>query len=163
MRDDRSGLASAKTQGAEQSLALAHTQLNVVSLPEVMREEFAIPQILRVPQVARGCAQVPIDPLPSDLIQTPWSSRSLALVQPAEAFGFKSLDPTFDRRRMLPQPVGNLVTAIALSHQEHPMKSVVIARLFRTVNLVLQGQGHCGDVSDLEAFHAPHATKTRRG
>ena len=120
----------------------------------MMGEQLAIPEILQVPQFARGESQVPLDCLPGALVQSPRASRPLGFPQRAQTLGLEASHPTFDRRWMLPQPLGNLIATVALGNEQNTVQPVVVAGLFRAIDLVLQGESHDGGVGDLELSHA---------
>jgi len=131
----------------------------------VMGEQLSIPEILQVPQIARGESQVPLDCLPGAFVQSPRASRPLGFPQCAQTLGFEASHPTFDRRWMLPQPLGDLIATVALGNEQNTVQPVVVAGLFRAIDLVLQSESHDGGVGDSELSHAQlyrgHATSAR--
>ena len=131
----------------------------------MMGEQLAIPEVLQVPQFARGESQVPLDCLPGAFVQSPRASRPLGFPQRAQTLGLEASHPAFDRRWMLPQPLGNLIATVALGNEQNTVQPVVVAGLFRAIDLVLQGESHDGGVGDLELSHAQlyrgHATSAR--
>jgi hypothetical protein len=165
MCDQGSGFSAPKPHRPEQALALPHAQGYTVGALQVMGEQLSIPEILQVPQIARGESQVPLDCLPGAFVQSPRASRPLGFPQCAQTLGFEASHPTFDRRWMLPQPLGDLIATVALGNEQNTVQPVVVAGLFRAIDLVLQSESHDGGVGDSELSHAQlyrgHATSAR--
>jgi hypothetical protein len=67
LRNQRSRFPAPKPHGAKQPLALPHAHLDAVPDPQVVRQEFAVPQILRVAMSPRRTAQRPLEFLPLNI------------------------------------------------------------------------------------------------
>jgi hypothetical protein len=80
------------------------SQTDSILLTQVVREQFTVPQIVIVSQIARMSAQVPFDFLPRSVIQPTRSPVALTLPQPAEAAVFKAMNPALDRGGMFSKP-----------------------------------------------------------
>jgi hypothetical protein len=160
MGDNRSGFAAPKAHRPKQSLALAHPQLDAVSLGEVVGEQFAVPEVVPVPKLPGRSPKILLDPCPGPFVQPPRSSRTLSFPQSTETASFKPLYPAFDRCGMLPEPLCDLIAALSMGHEQKAVQSVIVTGFFRAVNLILQRQCHGCGVGDLEAFHA-HQSKAR--
>jgi len=71
--------------------------------------------------------QVMFDPLPRLIIQAPRPTCSLPFPQSGEATLFETVNPALDRRGVLAKPLGDIVAAMALVHEQHSVEPVVIA------------------------------------
>jgi hypothetical protein len=149
MSNDRTGFSPTKTHRPKQSLTLAHAQRNPIGVTQMMREQFAVPQVLGMAQRPRLSPQIRLDLLPGGLVQPARSARSLALLQAAESSGFEPQNPAFDGRGMLSQQLGHFITTHALGGEQDSVKPVVVARLLGAGDLILQGQDHRGGIGNL--------------
>jgi hypothetical protein len=154
MRDQRSGFPAPKAHRPEQALALAHSQFNRVALPQMVRQQSTIPQILPVPQIPRMQPQVSFELFPSRVVQTPRTTFPLAFAQATKAARLKPMHPTFHGGGMLPKPVGDLITAMALADQQDAVQPVIVTRLIGPTNLLLQRDSHGLNIGNLKSFHA---------
>src|SRR5208283_3783188 len=78
--DDRSGLAPPKAHLPEHPLTLAHSQMEAEGALDMVAEQFAVPESLKVAQRTRRGAQVPSNALAHRRIQgarTPWTRSFL--------------------------------------------------------------------------------------
>jgi hypothetical protein len=64
------------------------------------------------------------------------------------------MNPVLHAPSRIAQQGGDLGTGHSLGNEEHAMESVVVARLVRTTNLILQPQNDAGGIGDLERLHA---------
>jgi len=99
-------------------------------------------------------AQNSILPLPFGFPPAAGPSRSFAFQQSRQTVSFQSdrpnTPPTVAHPRAgAPPPAGH-----ALCDQKQPMKTMIIPRLFRTANLVLESEDDCGRIGNLEWFHS---------
>jgi hypothetical protein len=147
--NQRAGFAQSKTSLPEQALALADLE----ALIEPSAQGFPILQRAGQTEVARGLVQDPVDLPELRFAQTPRASPTLARGQPRETLGFKTPHPILDAARSVTQPAPHFRTSRSLGHQEDTMETVIIARFFRTANLVLQSQNSCSGVIDLQWPH----------
>jgi len=152
--NQRAGLAQPKAPLPEQSLALPHPQLNMEALLDPGAQRLPIPQRARQTQLARGLAQGPINFTQLRFTQTPRTPATLALGQPPKSLGLKTSHPILDGARGISEQAADFWTSRALGHQQHSMETVIIARLFRPPNLVLQPEDHSSGISNLQWFHA---------
>jgi hypothetical protein len=148
------GLAQPKAPPSEQALALAHRQVNVEVLLDPATQCLPIPQRARQAQVTRCTAQRLIDLLQLRLAQTSRTPRTLSFAQPRQPLGLEAPNPVFYRTWSVSQQSADFRTGHALRYQQHPMEAVIIARFFRTSNLVLKSHNHCFGISNLQWSHA---------
>jgi hypothetical protein len=154
MGNDRARFAQPEASLPEQALALAHRQVDLEALLEPGAQRLPVPQCSCQADVARHPAQRLVHYLQLGLAQTSRSPRALPFAQPGQTSGFKTLHPILHRARGVPQQSADLRTGQALRHQQHPVKPVIVARFFRTVNLILQSQNHRFGIGHLKWFHA---------
>ena len=142
------GFAQSKTPLPEQALTLTHCQTNLEVLLDPDTQRFPIPQRSPQTQVTRGLTQCPVHFLQLRLAQTSGTPSSLPFAEPGQSLGFKASHPVFHRAGSVSQQPTDLRTGHALRHQQHPMQAVIIARFFRTANLILQSQNDCLGISN---------------
>ena len=147
------GFAQAKAPLPKQSLALTHLQVDLEALLDPGAQCFPIPQRAGQTQVARGLAQGPVYFPQLRIAQTSGTPGALPFGQPGQTSFLEPSDPIFHRARRVSQQPADLGTGHALGHQQHPMKPVIIARFFRTANLVLQSQNDRLGIRNLEWSH----------
>jgi len=80
LRDDGPRLAQSESHLAENALALPHAQFHTVGLPEVMREQLSIPEVLVVAQFARRQPRRGFEIGPLRIRQPRASARMFAFV-----------------------------------------------------------------------------------
>jgi hypothetical protein len=147
-------LAQPKAPLPEQALALTHPQAHLEALLDPGTQRFPIPQRAAQAEVTRSLAQRLVHFLQLRLAQTSGAPRALPLAQSCQTPFLKTSNPIFHRSRSIPQQPTNLRTGHALGHEQHPMEPVIIARLFRTPNFVLQSENDRLGISNLEWSHA---------
>ena len=147
------GLAQPKPQLPKQPLALAHAQLDPVTLPQVLGQELAVPQVIRVPELARRAAKLARHALPLASIEQAWPARPLALAQALKALRLKTLYPALHGARVLIKQRRHRPTTLALSHQQQSVQPVVVARLLRARDLLANCHLHHLGVPNLELAH----------
>jgi hypothetical protein len=153
LSDQGARFASTKAHTPEESLALPGSQTHLILLTQVVAEQFTVPQIVVVTQVARMGAQVPLDFFPSPVIQSARSPVALPFPQPAKTPVFKAMNPTLDRGGMFPKPFADVITAMALADQQNAMQPMVVTRFIGAADLLLDGNLHCLSILNLESFH----------
>ena len=153
MGNQRAGLAQPKAPLPEQTLALTHPQVDLEALLDPGAQRFPVPQCAGQAQVARSLAQSSVHLPQLGLAQTPRTPRAWPLGQPGQTLCFKPPDPVLHRARGVPEQAADFWTGCALGHQQHPMEPVIVARFFRTANLVLQSQDHSLGIGDLKWSH----------
>ena len=154
MGNQGTGFAQPKAPLPEQALTLTHRQVNLEALLDPGAQCFPIPQRAGQAQVARGLAQRPVHFPQLRIAQTSGTPGALPFAQPRQTSFLKTSDPIFHRARGVSQQPADLRTGHALGHQQHPMEPVIIARFFRTANLVLQSQNDRLGIRNLQWSHA---------
>jgi hypothetical protein len=125
-------------------------------LAQVMGEQFSIPKILSVAQLARVNAQILFHLLPGGLVQSARAAFPFAFAQAGEAAFFKAMNPPLQRGGMLPEPLGHLAAAMTLANKEDTMQAVIVARLIGTGDLLAEGYPHGFGMGNLKSFHSQH-------
>lgn len=103
----------------------------------MMGEQFAVPERLRMAQATRFDPQVPFDGFPRLVVQPPRASRPLGFAERVHTPLLETPHPPLHRGRVLAKPFGNLVAAVAMGYQQHPVQTMVVAGFFRPIDLVL--------------------------
>jgi hypothetical protein len=153
MSNERARLSKAKAQLPENPLTLPHPQVNLMEFFKMMGEQFAVPEILCMTEFSRVSPQVIIDGLPLSFIEPSRAPLSFTFTQPGEAAFLKTIHPAFDRAGILPESIGNIVTAKAVGYQEDPMQTVIITGFLRPQNLLLHCNYHDLLIRDLQFTH----------
>lgn len=151
--NQRAGLAQPKAPLSEQSLALAHPQLDMEAPLDPGAQRLPIPQRAGQTQLARGLAQGLVKFPQLRFAQTSRTPGALALGQPGKALGLKTPHPILDSARSISEQTADFWASGTLGHQQHAVETVIIARFLRTTNLVLQSEDHSSGISNLQRFH----------
>lgn len=141
---DRPRLAEPELELPEQPLALAHSQLDSVGLVDPCRQCLAIPQIHPHSRIARLGPQNPIDLLHLLFVQPTGTTGPFSFRQASQALLVKTMNPILDRTRRVAQQAGHLRARQALRYQEDTVQPVVVPRLLRPLNFLLQTQHRSG-------------------
>jgi hypothetical protein len=153
MSNERARLSKAKAHLPENPLTLPHPKLNLMEFFKVMGEQFAVPEILYMAEFSRVSPQVIIEGLPLSFTEPSRTPLSFTFAQTSEAAFLKTVHPAFDRARILPESIGNIVTAKAVGYQEDPMQTVIITGFLRPQNLLLHCNSHNLLIRDLQFAH----------
>ncbi len=162
--NQRARLAQAEAALPKPPLALTHAQANLKAPCEPDLERFPIPQRSAQADVARSASQHRLHLQQLCLAQTPGPSGSCPFHQSGQTALFKMSNPVFNRPRGVSQKLADLRAGQPLSDQQHAVKAVIVARFFRTTNLILKSQNHSGGIGDGKWFHdsmKPHFLSMR--
>jgi hypothetical protein len=147
-------LAQPKAPLAEQTLTLTHPQANLEAPLDPGTQRLPVPQRAAQADIVWGLAEHPIHLLQLRLAQTSGAAGALPFGQPGQPLFLETSNPIFHRPRSITQQLTDLRTGHALGHQQHPVEPVIIARFFRTANLVLQPENDRFGIGNLEWSHA---------
>jgi hypothetical protein len=137
----------------EHTLALANTHDDAISLLDPRTECFSVPDVSAQTDLPWRVAQDLIDSLQLFFRQTSGPSRSFPFQQSSQTVSFKTTDPILHRPWRIAQKTGHLRTGHTLGYQKHSMETMIVARFFRTANLILQSENDGGRVGDGKWFH----------
>ena len=147
------GFAQPEAPLPEQALTLAHPQADLEALLDPGTQCLPILQRAGQAEVTRGLPEHPVYLPQLRLTQARGTPGALPFDQPTQTSFFKASNPIFHRSRSVSQQPAHLWTSHTLGHQQHPLEPVIVARFFRTANLVLQSQNGCLGISNLEWSH----------
>ena len=127
---------------------------------QVLGQQVAVPQRLRKPELTRSAPQIVVQALPVLLAQSPWSPRTLALLQSGKADLLKAIDPALHGTLALAEPKRRLARAHAVRHQQQSMQPMIVPRLIIALDLLAYGNTHYLRVADFQlphngTFHGP--------
>ena len=122
------------------------------------RQRLAVPPRAGQAKVLGHLSQRRVDLGHLLIVQAPWTTGTLSVYQSGQTLGFESAYPIRYRPRRVAQEVADLSTTHALGDQQQAMQSVVITRLGRTLNLVLDRQNHRLGIGNRELFHTGKVT-----
>jgi hypothetical protein len=125
------------------TLALANPDRNAnnaIPLLNPGTECFSVPQVPAQTNLPGRVTQDPIHPFPLVFRQASGPPRSFALQQSRQSVSFKTTDPIFHRSWRSAQKMGHLRAGHTLGYQQHSMETMILARFFRTANLILQSE-----------------------
>jgi len=135
---DRPGFAESEVQTVENPLALSSAQVNPAGPIQMVSEQLAIPEVLRVAELAGRLPQVAVRPRQLRRRESGRATQPFAFLLPGETVLLKSGHPTLHRGGVLPQPIGRLVTVEAMADEQQAVQAMVVARFRRAKNLLLQ-------------------------
>jgi len=148
-----SWFAAAKAQLPEHPPALSFTHLHSVALPQMKAQQLPVPQILSIPQIARRFAQVFAQGSPNLRVNNRWSPGALGVRHSNKPSLLESAEPVLDRSRTLPEQLGNLVATSPCASKKDSMKTVIVSRLLRAKNLLLNSNSHNLSIMNLNPTH----------
>ena len=79
--------------------------------------------------------------------------RSVVFQQSSQPFIFEAMYPVLHSPGCITEEPGNFQSTHALSHEQQPMQTVVVAGLRTTTNLILQPKDDGGGVCDSKRLH----------
>jgi len=125
--NDRPGFAESEVQTVKNPLALSSAQVNPAAPIQMVSEQLAIPEVLRVAELAGRLPQVAVRPRQLRRRESRRATQPFAFLQPGETVLLKSAHPTLHRGGILPQPIGRLVTVEALADEQQAVQAMVVA------------------------------------
>jgi len=153
LRQLRTRFPQAEAELAKEPLALPHPQGDRELLPEPRGQRLAVPDVAAEPHLPRRLPEGSVDAHQLRLGQSSRAARPRALRESAQAVLFKPAHPVLDRARGVPQQLADLRTRHALRHQQDPVQPMVVPRLFRPANLILESHNDRRRIRDGEWFH----------
>jgi hypothetical protein len=148
-----SRLAQAKTQLPEQPLTLPYAQGNPILLVHPSSQGLPVPDLPCQAEVFRTPPQSGSDLLELLVVEPSWPPRPLSIDQTSQALLFETMDPILDGPRRIAQQTTHFTAAYTLGHQQYPVQTVVVSRLLRTANLILQRKDQSLGIRNLEFSH----------
>ena len=149
----RAWFSPPETHATKEPLALAYSQVGPIALTQVMGQEFAIPKVLPITQVARMLAQVAAQLLPCLLVQASGPAFPLAFAQAGKAPFLKPMHPAFNGRGVFAKPVRHVVAAMTLADKQHAVKPVIVTGFIGSADFLLQRDSHRFRIGKLKSFH----------
>ena len=101
------------------------------------RQRLSVPQIPAEACLSGHLAQNRVDFLDLLLAQSSWPPGSIALQKSSQPHLFKLVHPILHRSGCVPQQFRRLRACHTLRHEQHAVQSMIIARFFRSSDLVL--------------------------
>ena len=141
---NRPGLAEPEIELPEQPLALAHSQLDSIGFFDPRRQRLAIPQVGSHSRITRLPPQYTINPFHLRLVQPTRTSATLSLRQAGQPCLLVTMYPVLYRTRRIAQQSSDLWAGHALRNQQNAVPAMIVARLFRTLDLLLQTNHRSG-------------------
>jgi len=154
LRHHRARFAEAEAQLAKEPLALPRLQFHPQLPRQIARERFAIPN--PAASHARCAWTLPQGDLHLRQLRRTQARRpasAFPFSQASQASRFKPMHPILHRARRVPQHACGLAATQPLGDQENTMQAVIIARLIRTTNLILERGDHRLSVCNLQWLH----------
>jgi hypothetical protein len=74
-------------------------------------------------------------------------------VKAGQAVLFKPMHPVLHRAGRIAEHAGRFAATNAMGYQQHAMEAVVVSRLIRSADFVLQGQDHGVGITNLQGLH----------
>lgn len=82
-------------------------------------------------------------------------TRTHSLAQAGQSMGFKPRHPALHRSAIYPKKFGDLLAALAASDHQKTVQSMVVPRLIKPRNVLLDPQAHEVGISNFEFSHDP--------
>lgn len=154
-----------ETQLAEYTLALPNLELDAKSLLDPSGKRLAVPQVDTHAGIARFTAQHPCHFLHLCLIEAWRTACMFGLGQSGQSPILEMVHPIFNGTWGVSKQSCDFGASHALRHEQNAVKAVVVTRLFRALDLLLQAQ-HGGIVCDAEwwshiSSKSPQASKRK--
>ena len=130
----RSGLPQPEAHLSEYSLALTHAQSDTIALAQMLREQFAVPQMADETKCSGVTSQVAPQCRPLFCVQRRWPARALALAHSFQSMTLESFDPALHRTTVFAEKLGHLLAALATGDQQQAMQPMVVARSERAIS-----------------------------
>ena len=124
-------------------------QSHVISLRQVVRQELPVPEVLAITPVAGKAPQVTAHRRQLGLPELRGTTRSLSFLQPREAPALETVHPPLNRTGILAQPIGHLIAARAPADEQDSVQAMVVTRVLRASDFLLNGQTHDFNISNL--------------
>jgi len=153
--EQRARLAQAETELSKHSLALAHAQANLAPPRDPNAEGFPLPPRPGQADRRRGASPPRLRLLPWGLAQTLGTSGSRPFHEPGQTAVFKMSNPILPRPWGVPEKLTDCRAGHTRSHEQHPVKAVIVARFLRTTNLILKSQHQGSSIGDRKWLQAP--------
>lgn len=137
LRHLRAWFTQSKAHLVEQSLALADAQAHGITLLQMFAQHATVPQILRMAKRHGAAPQIPLQSSPLPRIESPRTPRPFFVMQTIESPLLKALHPTLNRTSVFAEQLSHPAATFTVRDQKHAMQPVVIARFFRSSDLLL--------------------------
>ena len=152
--NDRAWFSQPKLQLMKQPLTLTRSQNHSLRFGDMVRQKFPVPKVLSIPKLTWGSPKISIHDLQSFGSQPLRPPRSFVVLQTTEPTAFKASNPSVNGCRMMTEYLAYFITRHALRNEQHPVQTVIIPRLFRTKDLVPQGDLHDFSIGNLQTSHS---------
>lgn len=138
---------------SKNTLALTCSYLNSVFIAKMMRKYLTIPKILAIAKLARLLSQICLKLHPNRFIHSLRPSRPFFFIQSSKTSIIKTTYLPLNSSRILTKQLCNFTATIPLANQEVPVKTVIITRLFRTSDFLLDSYTHNVLIKYFEFLH----------
>src|SRR3989338_4051230 len=155
--DHGAGLAQPESHLAEQPLALAPSQRDLIPLAQMFGQQLAVPQGLGKAEVTRATPQVVFQGLPMCIGQSTRPPGSLTVLQSGKSDFLEAIDPALHRALAPVEPQRGLTRTHAVRHQQYAVKPVIVPGLIVALDFLTYGDTHNFRVAD---FQFPHGGKS---
>src|SRR5258707_10525516 len=119
----------------------------------MFRQDRTVPEGGSQIEVARGLAQITLQPPPILRIQRPRSSRPFAFPQSIEAALFEAPPPALHGCPVLAKQLRDFPAGMPRRHQQQSMQSMIVTRLLAPSDLLLDRYSHHLGILDLQFAH----------
>lgn len=152
--DHRSRLAQPESKISKQPLALPHAQGNTESLLDEGRQALSIPEGYAQPHIAGRLAYYNPDIFDLFLGKSCRSTLALSLGKPCEPLFLEPMYPVLHGSGGVSQQPGDFRAFHPLRDEQNAVKPMIVARITRTANLVLQSQHNLRRIGNRQWSHA---------
>ena len=150
---DRPWLASSESQLMEKPSTLTFTQPYIILFRQMMTEKLTIPEILRISKLPRRAAQISSNPVTNVSIDKRRTAGSRCLLKTCKATFFKSPDPVLNSPWPVAKKFSHLRATDPRANKQNAVEPVIVSRLLRSQNLLLQSNSHDFCICNLKLAH----------
>ena len=153
MGNQRARLAQPKVEVSEKALALPHSEGDLIFLLDKRCQGLSIPHVSSQTEILWAVAQSEINLIELLSAEPTRSAWPYSLNQASKTFFLKAMNPVLNGTWCVAQKVGHLTATHALGHQQQAVKAMVVSRLVRTANFILQCEDNGLGIRNMEFSH----------
>jgi len=163
--DHRPRLPHPEAHLAKEALALPRSQRDPILRLDELGKGLAIPEVGSHPNIQRRPPKDVPDLAKLFVPESGWPPWPLQIDKSGKTLCLETVDPVFHGPRGIPKQPPDFRTTHPLCDKQHRMEAMVVSRIPRPANLILEAKYHQIGVWYREFFHAstiPHSELIRK-
>lgn len=137
----------------KQILALPNLQFNIELLFEMMTQELAVPQVLRISKFPRRATQVLCQDILIPRQQPGVSASSGGITQTIDSRFVVTLDPVLNRAQAVTKKRSNICACLPITNEQYAMKPVLEPSFIGAMNFIPDNPFRFLWITDGDSFH----------